>query len=141
MTLEERLATIREQSKARMPPEVRAVLLRSIDDLRASGIMQRVAKVGSPAPEFTLPNAAGQPVSLGGPASARARGALVLSRPVVTGAKTSPRAGRAWTSRTTITSSGWTRAWSSTSGGGSGAPSRRPPPPSMLPRRLGGTCS
>jgi hypothetical protein len=76
MTLEERLATIREQSKTRMPQEARAVLLRSIDDLRASGIMQRVARVGSPAPEFMLPNAAGQPVSL---AEARARGPVVLS--------------------------------------------------------------
>jgi AhpC/TSA family len=76
MTLEERLATIREQSKARMPPETRAVLLRSIDDLRASGIMQRVAKVGLRAPEFTLPNTAGQPVGLG---ELRARGPVVLS--------------------------------------------------------------
>jgi hypothetical protein len=76
MTLEERLATVREQSKARMPPEVRAVLLRSIDAVRGSGIMQRVAKVGSPAPEFTLPNAAGQPVGLG---ELRARGPVVLS--------------------------------------------------------------
>ncbi len=76
MTLEERLATLREQSKARMPPETRAVLLRSIDDLRASGITQRVAKVGSRAPEFTLPNAAGQPVGLG---ELRARGPVVLS--------------------------------------------------------------
>jgi hypothetical protein len=65
MMLEEWLATIREQSRTRMPPETRAVLLRSIDDLRTSGIMQRVARVGSPAPEFTLPNAAGHPVSLG----------------------------------------------------------------------------
>jgi hypothetical protein len=76
MTLEARLATMREQSKARVPSETRAVLMRSIDDLRASGIMQRVAKVGSPAPEFTLPNAAGQPVSLG---DLRARGSVVLS--------------------------------------------------------------
>jgi hypothetical protein len=76
MTLEERLATIREQSKARMPPEARAVLLRSIDDLRGAGILQRVAKVGLPAPEFTLPNGAGQPVNLG---ELRARGPVVLS--------------------------------------------------------------
>jgi hypothetical protein len=76
MTLEERLATIREQSKARMPPETRAVLLRSIDDLRASGIMRRVAKVGSRAPGFTLPNAVSQPVGLG---ELRARGPVVLS--------------------------------------------------------------
>jgi AhpC/TSA family len=76
MTLEERLATIREQSKTRMPPEARAVLLRSVDDLRGSGIMQRVARVGSPAPDFTLPNASGQLVSL---AELRARGPVVLS--------------------------------------------------------------
>jgi hypothetical protein len=76
MTLEERLATIREQSRTRMPPETRALLLRSIDDLRASGIMQRVATVGLPAPEFTLPNAAGHPVSL---ETLRARGPVVLS--------------------------------------------------------------
>jgi hypothetical protein len=76
MTLEERLATIREQSKTRMPPEARAVLLRSIDDLRGSGIMSRVARVGARAPEFTLPNAAGEPVSLTG---LRARGPVVLS--------------------------------------------------------------
>jgi hypothetical protein len=81
MTLEERLATIREQSKTRMPPEARAVLLRSIDDLRASGILHGVAKVGSRAPDFTLPNAAGQPVGL---EELRARGALLLPRSLVT---------------------------------------------------------
>lgn len=76
MTLEEKLQGIRAQSKTRMPPETRAVLLQSIDDLRASGITNRVARVGARAPEFTLPNAAGQPVSLGG---LRARGPVVLS--------------------------------------------------------------
>jgi hypothetical protein len=76
MTLEERLAMIREQSRARMAPEVRAVLLRSIDDLRASGIVHRVAKVGVRAPDFTLPNAGEEPVGLGG---LRARGPVVLS--------------------------------------------------------------
>jgi peroxiredoxin len=38
--------------------------------------MDRVAKVGGPAPDFTLPNVAGQPVSL---AALRARGPVVLS--------------------------------------------------------------
>ena len=76
MTLEEKLQAIREQSKARMPPDARAVLLRSSDDLRASGIMSGVGKVGTRAPDFTLPNAAGQAVSLGG---LLARGAVVLS--------------------------------------------------------------
>lgn len=76
MSLEERLAAIREAGKSRQPPEVRAVMQQSIEDLRASGVVDRVAKVGARAPEFTLPNAAGQPVSL---ASLRARGPVVLS--------------------------------------------------------------
>ena len=76
MTLEERLATIREQAKTRMPPEARAVLLRSIDDLRRSGILDRVVRVGTPAPDFALPDVAGQPVSL---AALRRRGPVVLS--------------------------------------------------------------
>ncbi len=76
MKLEEKLAAIREQSKARMAPEVRAVMLQAVDDLRASGIMDRVVKVGASAPDFTLPNVAGAPVSL---ADAQARGPVVLS--------------------------------------------------------------
>ena len=76
MSLEERLAAIREMGKTRQPPEVRAVMQKAIDDLRASGIMERVVRVGAPAPDFTLPNASGQPVSL---AALRARGPVVLS--------------------------------------------------------------
>jgi len=76
MSLEEKLAAIREMAKTRMPPEVRAIMQKSTDDLRASGIMGGVAKVGAAAPDFTLPNATGQPVSL---AALRARGPVVLS--------------------------------------------------------------
>jgi hypothetical protein len=76
MTLEAKLAAIREASKARVPPETRAVMLKSIEDLRASGIMERIVKVGAPAPEFTLPDAAGQSVSLRG---LLGRGPVVLS--------------------------------------------------------------
>jgi peroxiredoxin len=49
---------------------------RQVADLRASGIMNRIAKVGRRAPDFRLPNAAGRPVSL---ADLRGRGAVVLS--------------------------------------------------------------
>jgi peroxiredoxin len=49
---------------------------RSIEELRASGIMQRVARVGQVAPDFTLPNAAGASVRL---TDLRARGPVVLS--------------------------------------------------------------
>src|SRR5439155_26122819 len=62
MTLQEKLDAMREASKTRIPPEARAVMQRSIDDLRASGIMNRVARVGQTPPDFTLPNAAGRPV-------------------------------------------------------------------------------
>jgi peroxiredoxin len=49
---------------------------RSIADLRASGIMQRVVRVGQPAPDFTLPNTTGASVSS---FDLRARGPVVLS--------------------------------------------------------------
>jgi hypothetical protein len=64
MTLQERLDTMREASKARIPADARAIMQRSVDDLRASGIMNRIAEVGQPAPDFTLPNASGRPVAL-----------------------------------------------------------------------------
>jgi hypothetical protein len=76
MSLEETLAAIREMAKTRQPPEVRAVMHQATEDLRASGIMDRVVRVGAPAPDFTLPNVAGQPVSL---AALRASGPVVLS--------------------------------------------------------------
>ena len=76
MALQEKLDAMREMSKTRVPPEARAVMERSVADLRASGIMGRVAKVGQPAPDFTLPNASGQPVGL---KDLVARGPVVVS--------------------------------------------------------------
>src|SRR5439155_4075773 len=64
MTLQEKLDAMREASKTRIPPEARAVMQRSIDDLRASGIMNRIVKVGQPAPDFALPTAGGRSVAL-----------------------------------------------------------------------------
>ena len=75
-TLAERLDTIRTGAKTRIPPEAQAVMQRSIDDLRASGLIDRIARVGQPAPKFSLPNAAGEQVSLDG---LLARGPVVLS--------------------------------------------------------------
>jgi hypothetical protein len=76
MTLQEKLDTMREGSKSRVPPETRAIMQRSIDDLRTGGIMTRVARVGQPAPDFALPNAAGRPIGL---QELLVRGPLVLS--------------------------------------------------------------
>ena len=76
MSLAEKLDSLREASKGRISPETRAVMERSVEELRASGIMQRIARAGQPAPEFSLPNAAGTPARL---ADLRARGPVVLS--------------------------------------------------------------
>ncbi len=76
MTLQEQLDKLREASKARIPAEAREIMARSVEDLRASGIMSRITKVGQPAPDFTLPNAGGRQVSL---AELRARDSVVLS--------------------------------------------------------------
>ena len=76
MSLQEKLATIRGLSKTRIPPETRAIMERSIADLRAGGIMNRVARVGQAAPDFTLPNSDGRLVGL---TELLARGPLVLS--------------------------------------------------------------
>jgi len=51
MTLGERLDAIRQGADKRIPP-----------DKRASGIMDRVIKVGDPLPGFALKNAFGQEV-------------------------------------------------------------------------------
>lgn len=76
MALSERLDTIREAGKTRIPSEIRAVMERSVEDLRASGIMSRIAKVGQRAPDFTLPDHAEKDVRL---SALLARGPVVLS--------------------------------------------------------------
>ena len=76
MTLQERLDAMREASKTRIPAEARAIMQRSIDELRASGIMDRVARVGQAAPGFTLPDANGRSIHL---ADLVDRGPVVLS--------------------------------------------------------------
>ena len=76
MALQEKLDAMREMAKARIPPETRAVMERSVADLRASGILSRVARAGQAAPDFTLPDAGGQLVGL---TSLVARGPVVLS--------------------------------------------------------------
>ena len=76
MTLNERLDAIKARLKVAMSAEDRAIALRAVDDLRASGILARVAKVGTRAPGFTLRDATDRPVSLG---SLLATGPVVLS--------------------------------------------------------------
>ncbi len=62
-TLQERLNNLKEGFEKKAPAEVVAVMRRVTEDLRRSGIMERVMKPGDKAPLFTLPNAMGVMVS------------------------------------------------------------------------------
>jgi hypothetical protein len=63
MSLAEKLATIEAGGKKQIPKEWQAVMARSLDELRASGIMEGVIKVGDKLPPFTLNNDDGSAVS------------------------------------------------------------------------------
>jgi hypothetical protein len=76
MSLKEKLDATRAASAARRPPEQRAIMERANNDLRASGILNRVAAVGQVAPTFTAQNHDGGTVSS---SDLLARGPLVLS--------------------------------------------------------------
>ena len=76
MSLEEQLAKIREAGAARMPEEVRAAMGKATQDLRESGIMDKVIKVGDPLPAFSLKNTDGVDVNS---ASLLKKGNLVVT--------------------------------------------------------------
>ena len=76
MSLADKLAATRAASATRIPPEKVAIMHRATDDLRRSGIMDRIVKVGSPAPAFSLVNHDGSRVAS---AELLARGPLVVS--------------------------------------------------------------
>lgn len=76
MLLAERLDAIRQGADKRIPPDKRAIMHRATDDLRASGIMDRVVKVGDPLPPFALYNAYGQELRS---SALLAKGPLVLT--------------------------------------------------------------
>ena len=75
MSLEERLAKIREAGAERIPEETRAVLGRMTQQLRETA-MDGVIKVGDPLPPFALQNAEGVEVSS---ADLLAKGAVVMT--------------------------------------------------------------
>ena len=76
MSLEEKLAATREGSAQRIPPDKRAVMHDATERLRRSGIMARVIKPGTPAPDFTLNDQNGNPVTL---SALTAAGPVVVS--------------------------------------------------------------
>ena len=76
MTLAERLDTIRRGADKRIPPDKRAIMRRATDNLRSSGILDGVIKVGDPLPPFALRNAVGEEVRS---SELLAKGPLVLT--------------------------------------------------------------
>jgi len=76
MSLEDKLAATRAASAARIPPDKAAIMHRATEDLRRSGILDRIVKVGQAAPAFELVGYDGRRVSS---AALLARGPMVLS--------------------------------------------------------------
>ena len=54
MSLEDKLAAVREAAAKRIPPERLAIMHASTNQLRQSGILDQVIKPGATAPDFTL---------------------------------------------------------------------------------------
>lgn len=76
MSLADKLEKIREGAKERIPEESRAVIQKATAELRDSGIMDTVLKVGESLPAFELPNMKGEMVSSG---ELLAKGNLILT--------------------------------------------------------------
>jgi hypothetical protein len=76
MSLEDQLAKIREAGAKRIPEDKRAIMGRATQELRDSGIMDRVIKVGDTLPPFALQNADGVEVTSAG---LLAQGAVVMT--------------------------------------------------------------
>ena len=76
MSLKEKLDAIRDASSKRIPPDRQAIMHRATADLRGSGILDRIVKVGQPMPAFAGQAHDGRSVSSN---DLLARGPLVLS--------------------------------------------------------------
>ena len=63
MSLKDELDKLRAASVERFPPETLATMQGATQDLIASGIAEQSASEGSAAPDFSLPNAHGEPVA------------------------------------------------------------------------------
>lgn len=76
MTLAEQLATFKRNFEAKTPADTVEKMHRANDELRSSGILERVLKKGDHAPEFALPDTTGTLVSSAGLLN---KGPLVVS--------------------------------------------------------------
>jgi hypothetical protein len=76
MTLQEKLNGIRSEFEGKTPPEKLAIMHHATDEMRRSGIVERVLKAGDLVPEFLLPNWRGASI---GSRELLARGPLVVT--------------------------------------------------------------
>jgi hypothetical protein len=74
--LQKDLDALRQGLMAAAPPETDAVMGRAAEEIIRSGILERAVKTGTPAPDFTLPNAVGREVRL---SAVTARGPAVVT--------------------------------------------------------------
>ena len=76
MGLQDKLDDRRKNFESSAPPEKLAIMHRATNDLRLSGIMERVLKTGDRAPNFSLPDENG---NLVGSLELLKKGPLVVS--------------------------------------------------------------
>ena len=63
MKLQEKLNAFKAEFESKAAPERLAIMHRATEDLRRSGILDRVIKVGDRLPEFVLPNLRGEKIN------------------------------------------------------------------------------
>lgn len=76
MSLKDKLDEIRSGGAKMIPADKQAIMHKATADLRASGIVDKVIKIGSPLPAFELTNMRGASVAS---RDLLSRGAIVLS--------------------------------------------------------------
>jgi len=76
MSLTEEIGKFQESMKGQIPDDVMATMMESTKRLIESGIAEKALKVGDKAPDFTLPNATGEDISL---ATLLSEGAVVIN--------------------------------------------------------------
>lgn len=78
-TLAERLESMKAASAKRIPAAAKAVMHRATEDLRASGILERLPRAGQALPPFELRGSEGQLVRSADLLGSSGPGHLVLS--------------------------------------------------------------
>jgi len=64
MKLKRKLDTLKEGFKTKAPKEAQEIMHRATENLKNSGIMDHIVRVGGKAPDFSLKNTEGKDVAL-----------------------------------------------------------------------------